>query len=461
MARGPTGPLLGAGALALSAVLVAALAPAPAAAHLLPDALADEWTESDACWRQAARAYARHQAPAQPPSRSPTPAASASPAPTGSASGDGLPLAGAAPDAPTRTWLHRGAALGGWDAAPPHGLDDATLPEALLDLYAAKGLETTPGVAAGAAGFAADLDPRLRAHLAPLVSRLAHAVEHHHDAYLGAGATHQAPLVHAADGLLLEASLQAPLLQALPHEAWPGEPVRDPAGVVAVGTPGPDVYTEDRFLQVDPGGEDRYHNNAGGGAVYPTTQIFDMRIQEVALHLDLGGDDYYGPAEGDLTEPTAAQGGARDGVGVMVDWGGNDTYVASEQAQGGVFRSGVGVAWDRQGNDSWEAHRLGQGASEGGLGLLLEERGDDDYYLDGRGLGYGVGDAVGLLVDTSGNDFYNASSSTVVGDGDFGGHGVFLDDGEGDDAYPFYQNTWASDGATWARADVGVGCDDG
>ncbi len=89
---------------------------------------------------------------------------------------------------------------------------------------------------------------------------------------------------------------------AKPKARWPrGEPLRieTPRGVVIVGTPTKDVYEEDAWLLVDPGGNDVYRNNAGGTG----------RVFRSALCVDLEGDDRY------ESEAPFTQGAARDGVG--------------------------------------------------------------------------------------------------------------------------------------------------
>lgn len=428
-------------ALAAAAALLVVAAVVPAAPAM--GDFVEEWSEEDACWRYAAGALAEHQ-------REEAESEVQDLAPSVSTDAD--------LESPARTWLHRGADVGGWDAAPPHEAPaNLTLAEAVVSLYDALGLAGAPASEAAAEDFAGALSPELRAELAPVVWRLGHAVDHRRAALEGAGFD-QAELVHAADGLLRAVSDQAPVLRDLPEAAWPSEPVRDPAGLVAVGSYGNDTYTEHRFLQVDPGGDDVFLNNAGGGAVFVDFNPSKIRYQEVALHLDLDGDDRYG-ADGDRL--SYAQGAAFQGIGVMVDWAGDDEYFGHRSTQGASRDAGVGVAWERAGNDSYDATFRGQGASHGGLGMLLDEDGDDRHVLGFEGLGYAtLSRAVGVLADSSGEDVYDGNSDDMVGYGEWDGKGIFLDDGEGTDAYTFSGNTWAGDDETWRHEDVGIGCDD-
>lgn len=435
------GPLLFTGILSL--LLVASMVPA----HPYPDTLDEEWREEDACWRYAFPEAAQREASDWTPS----------------------PLAGSGDPADRpRALLQGAAAKAGYDPAPAHALGEAALSEALLSFYATQGLDVGLEDRVAVASFAADLDPRLRDALAPLVQRQVHALRDHHAAFAGVTAPSERPdqarLVHAADGLLETVGAQAGALDALPSAVWPDEPVRDPAGVLAVGSEGEDTYLEHRFLQVDPGGDDLYRNNAGGGFYFITPNIDKLRYQEVAVHLDLDGDDRYLPPLSDVQGLTVAHGAGRDGVGVMADWQGNDTYRADSIAQGASFRSGVGVAWERHGNDTYRGQELAQGASMGGQGILVEEREDDEYVTDYEGSGYGRDfgvEAVGVLADVDGRDMYDGGGPSLAGYGNWGGEGVLLDDGEGDDSYVFGGNTWAANDARWSHADHGIGCDDG
>lgn len=435
-------PVLAAAALAL--VLAASSVPA----HPFPDTVQEEWSEEDACWRYAVPEGIQRD--------------------LGLDGGLSPGASAGGPDARPRALLLGAAAQAGYDPARPHELGDASLAEALLTLYGTQDLEVGLADRVRTAAFAADLDPRLRQALAPLIQRLAHAVRDHHAAFGGrydpGELPDQARLVHAGDGLLGTVGSQRAALAAVPDEAWPDDPVRDPAGVLAVGSPGDDTYREHRFLQVDPAGEDTYRNNAGGGFAYATVDVDELRYQEVALHIDLAGDDRYLPSLELGTNLNVAQGAGQDGVGVMVDWRGNDTYRADLIAQGATFRSGVGVAWDRHGNDSYRAGSEAQGGSYGGQGLLLDEQGDDSHYVDFQGVGWGRDfgtHGTGILADVHGSDTYDGKNSDVVGFGEMGGLGLLADDGEGDDAYVFRENEWAANDRRWSGSEHGVGCDDG
>lgn len=187
------------------------------------------------------------------------------------------------------------------------------------------------------------------------------------------------------------------------------------APFLAVDLDGADsTYTEDIVLVIDAGGNDTYHNNAGGN---------HQSFSPAAALVDLGnGDDAYGNAES-LRED-GVNGGGDEGAGVLVDAGGNDTYDAHEEGvNGGGHLGGSGFLLDLAGNDTygtltddgnyptkWGANGGGGGArGAGGAGTLVDVAGDDDYRAFSRGVNGGGNDASsGLLVDLAGNDNYTA-----------------------------------------------------
>lgn len=179
---------------------------------------------------------------------------------------------------------------------------------------------------------------------------------------------------------------------AKPKARWPrGEPLRieTPRGVVIVGTPTKDVYEEDAWLLVDPGGNDVYRNNAGGTG----------RVFRSALCVDLKGDDRY------ESEAPFTQGAARAGVAVLVDLEGDDRYQGASYCQG-VGVCGVGLLADIQGRDVFEATDFAQGAAAFGYGCLFSGVGDDSFAIDHLGQGLGRTRGVGILQDAGGKDHY-------------------------------------------------------
>ena len=160
-------------------------------------------------------------------------------------------------------------------------------------------------------------------------------------------------------------------------------------GPIIVGSHGADLYKEDAFLVVDPGGGDEWTNNAGATGSLPSS---------VSLAIDLGGNDTYRRERGH------AQGAGFMGIGVLVDWGeGADKYTAGAQAQGAGFM-GVGVLWDRGGDDTYRSSGFSQGAGAFGLGLLLDEGGNDRAAASGRAQGFASTAGLGAYLDLAGND---------------------------------------------------------
>ncbi|MCB5247486.1 MAG: HEAT repeat domain-containing protein [Candidatus Cloacimonetes bacterium] len=238
-------------------------------------------------------------------------------------------------------------------------------------------------------------------------------------------------------------------------------------GLMAVGTPGDDVYDAKGFkdicLLLDPAGNDRYetslatgpqnsfcllidlagddlyrnpepaalfHSSFGlgcsydldGDDIYQTDDFSFSAFMGLNLHQDLAGNDSY-------RSGLFAQGAAMCGTALMLDAAGNDSYQASVAAQGFGSTHGVGALLDRGGADIYSLggkyfHEplmpldyitLGQGMGlglrpdlAGGLGLLYDGAGNDRYlggvYAQGSGYWY----ATGALIDEGGNDIYSA-----------------------------------------------------
>jgi plastocyanin len=227
--------------------------------------------------------------------------------------------------------------------------------------------------------------------------------------------------------------------------------------------------------------------------------------------VDVAGNDTYGqmeaPEQGvdalctdDLLVRRVVTGGAGAwGVGVLIDGGGDDTYMGKSVSLGAGHFGGTGVLLDEGGNDHYTAIRLSEGfGTLGGTGVLHDAGGNDayTYYLPrpkypgaadhslGSGgaldtggncdgvsrwnLGSGFLGGVGILVDDAGNDTYEAAPPTKhepgasgiirdtgsMGFGDGAGFGIFLDNG-GHDSYAGMPGR--ADGATVAPSDKSQG----
>ena len=195
-------------------------------------------------------------------------------------------------------------------------------------------------------------------------------------------------------------------------------------------------------LLVDGGGNDRYRVRAlGQGVGLP---------QGMGVLLDGGGDDDYvalgGPPTNYNTPGLAdawAQGVARGlrgiapgGVGLLVDFDGDDRYDAGSFAQGGGYYRGVGQLLDYGGGrDTLFGSRYNAGwGAHGGVGRFFNEAGDDRYATRHIVAGGPAWDySLAIFHDGSGNDVYRLPGFSF-GAAAHASVGVFVD-GAGDDEY--------------------------
>lgn len=272
----------------------------------------------------------------------------------------------------------------------------------------------------------------------------------------------------------------------------------DQCPTIAVGGLEDDTYEEDCGLVIDLGGDDTYHNNAGGAQGTPPVVPDQAGEADAAALVDLGGDDVYG----DATDPQAGglNGGAWYGAGVLVNVGGQDNYFASDSGVNGGGMLGLGFLLDAdQGNDRYHAGvghcgedplpdifsgvnlnvgvgrcAPGSGGVNGGgtfgTGFLLDAAGSDEYLAGADikeacpptcsitagtgGVNGGAYFGAGLLFDGDGSDRYHAgtnltcqagpqNSTCSIDGGTTGvnggssqpGTGLLLDEGTGSDSY--------------------------
>jgi hypothetical protein len=165
-------------------------------------------------------------------------------------------------------------------------------------------------------------------------------------------------------------------------------------GWVVVGGPGPNVYAGELAVIVDLGGDDLYL----GSCASPRT-IAGEPGPRVGLVVDYSGDDVY------LGDRRGGPGVAVGGVSLLVDLSGDDLYASSGPAQGSGI-CGVGFLEDRQGNDTYVAGSFSQGAGLYGAGLLLDRAGADRYLAVQTSQGAGGPGGIGLLLDEAGADLY-------------------------------------------------------
>jgi hypothetical protein len=188
------------------------------------------------------------------------------------------------------------------------------------------------------------------------------------------------------------------LLAAGAALAQVGFEVATPLGRLTLGGTGLNTYTGGDaldWLVVDLGGDDVY------------TGRFAASDAEHALSaaLDLGGDDSWVAAD---PYPGRTQGAGVCGVGVLLDAGGNDRYLAGGALTQGAGQLGFGALIDLDGDDRYSACYSAQGCGYFGVGLLFDVAGKDRYTLWSDGQGFGGAGGVGTLADRSGDDAYEA-----------------------------------------------------
>lgn len=192
------------------------------------------------------------------------------------------------------------------------------------------------------------------------------------------------------------------------------------------------LYVDHVALSVDIGGDDTYHNNAGGNRVITVCES-DLTGEipaETAALFDFGsGSDVYGNQYGIIQ--CGANGGAYDGgVGMLIDDGGNDEYWAWRNGVNGGGHSGtliekkpsLGFLLDASGDDFYLGLEYGAngGGAELGIGLLIDALGNDQYFAVEEAVnGASYTGGIGMLVDGDGDDWYDAHHPNANGAGEF------------------------------------------
>jgi hypothetical protein len=178
------------------------------------------------------------------------------------------------------------------------------------------------------------------------------------------------------------------LLSFAPHESWPSGEWPTPLGRLRIGTSGPDRYSGEYFIIIDPGGDDNYHDVAA-----------PIRPGSVLVVADLAGNDTV------RWQTEAGPGAGILGYSVWFDLAGDDRYVGNNIGAAAAV-IGAGMLLDRSGNDYYEGGSLVQSAATYGIAVLLDEAGSDQYKAGLTGQGFGGPAGIALLIDTQGNDRY-------------------------------------------------------
>jgi len=155
------------------------------------------------------------------------------------------------------------------------------------------------------------------------------------------------------------------------------------------------------------------------GVVVIGTRGDDVHGPDAAVIVDPGGNDTYVrmPASGGAISVVVDLGGddryrgsdlAMHGLSAIVDFSGNDTYAMAGPGLGAAI-AGAAVVVDFSGDDRYAAELFGEGAAAFGLGAIVDLAGNDTYRLRAGGHGLGLAGGVGLLWDRDGNDTYVAA----------------------------------------------------
>jgi len=198
-------------------------------------------------------------------------------------------------------------------------------------------------------------------------------------------------------------------------------------GKIIVAGPGDDAPGDigNIALYLDLGGNDTYIHPAGA----------NNAAVSVAVHIDLGGADTYGyderdggtdqllPADiagrydgdfdanfGDFAlSREGRQGAGRFGVGMLFDYGGDDDIYRSLRMSQGYGHLGLGALYDDGGDDSYDGEGGVQGAGILGIGLLIDAGGNDAYNTFTYSQGFGYSQGVGIAWDGGGDDVWFAN----------------------------------------------------
>ena len=233
----------------------------------------------------------------------------------------------------------------------------------------------------------------------------------------GPGTPHDPRDAHRASLLIMQAvDLALPVLAASGPSApsairtsVDGCDLVDELPNLCVGSDADNVYRDDVALLIDLGGDDRYENAAGGAPF----SAEDGQVFPVSVNIDVAGDDLYtgSSPHPEAPETLLGQGAAYGSrtVGLLVDATGNDQYAlvspperpgTSILGQATALGSAVAGLFDLSGNDHYLA-RVNPGETAESAGVQ----------------GYAVQSAAAVLSDSGGgNDVYEADAGTALMD---------------------------------------------
>ncbi|HEY3417125.1 MAG TPA: hypothetical protein VGM23_09605, partial [Armatimonadota bacterium] len=165
------------------------------------------------------------------------------------------------------------------------------------------------------------------------------------------------------------------------------------------------------------GTDDRYDANShrlliidtGGNDTYLAGGASGGVQYPIGILIDAAGNDTY-----DAQSDGPSFGTGVLGWGLLADLAGNDHYAAKGFYSQGCGLVGVGVLYDAAGNDTYNALGGAQGMANFGLGILCDLAGDDTYDTYCYSQACGLTLAFGLLLDMAGNDRYTANDTDII-----------------------------------------------
>lgn len=165
------------------------------------------------------------------------------------------------------------------------------------------------------------------------------------------------------------------------------------------------------------------------------------------LVIDVGGNDHY-----DFSTRLDAR---RGRISVLIDVGGDDVYLASEDAAcPSAAVMGFGILWDTDGNDRYEGQGMAQSAALFGASLLVDGGGSDHFSATGHAQAFAMG-GLALLLSRQGNDAFDALTHAQ---GSAGPGGVaLLINADGDDRYRLGNEPLVSPSSQLPERNVSMG----
>ncbi|HEV8361736.1 MAG TPA: hypothetical protein VGR28_14900, partial [Candidatus Thermoplasmatota archaeon] len=339
------------------------------------------------------------------------------------------------------------AAQADWSPASLQGLALALAGEAPRPLAQPRPADLVPEVVALAPGITpADLAAlaRLPSDLQDAVAELlaAHRVASAAAARAGDDAA-RGDLLAARGSLLTAVEAARPVLQRYASARLMAAPVAICPALMLDLTGAAAEHTCNYYVQISLGGDTVYRNHAGG----------NLHPGSASLLVDAGGNDQYLGPDDAGERFMATTGGAYVGLGMLVDYGGDDLYAPPCSAQsciatGGAI-GGAGALLDYGGHDRYlvgsravgeDQPVVANGGATVGDGFLADLGGHDTYWalgVDNAALNGGATfKAAALLFDREGDDLYHSEAGihSASNGGALDGSALLLDLG-GDDAF--------------------------